>query len=118
MKTNALLLLIAFVFGPAYADTGAQSCGADIKKYCAGVQPGGGAIDACLGQHAQSLSATCTQYRQDARTKLVEFAAACRSDIRTQCAGVNPGDGRIYVCLKQHESDLSNSCKVQLQPVN
>ena len=35
----------------------------------------------------------------------------CREDAERLCKGVEPGDGRIVQCLKQHEADLSPACK-------
>jgi hypothetical protein len=34
----------------------------------------------------------------------------CHKEIRTYCADVQPGGGRILQCLKQHESALSMLC--------
>jgi len=36
-----------------------QACAADVQKFCASVQPGGGAIQRCMRQHAFSLSRAC-----------------------------------------------------------
>ena len=38
-------------------------------------------------------------------------ARACISDVKTQCAGVNPGEGRIRECIKTHLKDLSEPCQ-------
>jgi Cysteine rich repeat len=37
------------------------ACAADAQKFCAGVQPGGGRIVACLKEHKDSLSDGCKQ---------------------------------------------------------
>ncbi len=37
------------------------ACAADAQKFCAGVQPGGGRIVACLKEHKDSLSDQCKQ---------------------------------------------------------
>jgi hypothetical protein len=34
----------------------------------------------------------------------------CTEEIRTYCADVQPGQGRILRCLKQHESQLAPAC--------
>src|SRR6516225_6059459 len=39
------------------------------------------------------------------------FAKACASDVKTQCAGVNPGSDRIRECVKMHFKDLSEACQ-------
>ena len=37
------------------------ACEADVAKLCAGVQPGGGRIMQCLGQHKTEVSDACKQ---------------------------------------------------------
>lgn len=37
------------------------ACEADVTKLCAGVQPGGGRIMQCLGQHKTEVSDACKQ---------------------------------------------------------
>jgi hypothetical protein len=32
---------------------------------------------------------------------------SCASDIKTLCAGIQPGEGRIKACIKSHLIDLS-----------
>lgn len=36
---------------------------------------------------------------------------ACKADFATYCPGVQPGNGRIAACLKEHEAQLSPACK-------
>jgi hypothetical protein len=36
---------------------------------------------------------------------------ACAVDVRKFCADVEPGQGRIVACLRNHEVQLSDSCK-------
>ena len=43
--------------------------------------------------------------------ELSGVARACISDVKTQCAGVNPGEGRIRECIKTHLKDLSEPCQ-------
>jgi hypothetical protein len=38
-------------------------------------------------------------------------ARACVTDIKTLCAGVEPGEGRIAGCVKEHFKDLSEPCE-------
>ena len=35
------------------------ACGADVRKLCAGIQPGGGRILQCMRDHQAELSADC-----------------------------------------------------------
>jgi len=41
-------------------------------------------------------------------------AKACAADIKAQCAGVEPGEGRIRACVKEHFKDLSEPCQAIL----
>jgi hypothetical protein len=38
-------------------------------------------------------------------------AKTCVSDVKAQCVGVNPGEGRIRDCIKTHLKDLSEPCQ-------
>lgn len=40
--------------------------------------------------------------------------AACRSDARTLCGGVQPGGGRVLACLKSSAGQLSPGCQAAL----
>jgi hypothetical protein len=46
-----------------------------------------------------------------------ELAKACAADIKAQCAGVQPGAGRIRACIKDHFKDLSEPCQAGLMKV-
>ena len=70
MRSLRLLLVVcaATVAQSALADDQAATlaairaaCAADAQKFCAGVQPGGGRIVACLKEHKDSLSDQCKQ---------------------------------------------------------
>jgi hypothetical protein len=39
---------------------------------------------------------------------------ACHADVQKLCKGVQPGGGRIAMCLKQHESELSSECRERM----
>ncbi len=57
--TQSALLNLAQ--GQATAAALCDGCAADAQKFCAGVQPGGGRIIACLKEHKDSLSDRCRQ---------------------------------------------------------
>jgi len=40
-----------------------------------------------------------------------QAAKPCAGDIKTLCAGIQPGEGRIKACIKSHLTDLSPSCR-------
>ena len=35
----------------------------------------------------------------------------CAGDIKTLCAGIQPGEGRIKACIKSHMAEVSDPCK-------
>jgi hypothetical protein len=41
----------------------------------------------------------------------------CASDIKTLCAGIQPGEGRIKGCIKSHLTELSPTCEDRLLTV-
>jgi hypothetical protein len=84
-----------------------RACAADIKKYCAGVEPGQGRIGACVKEHLKDLSEPC-------RARLARFAEAgkaCAPDVKEHCGGVRPGRGRVADCLKSLLANVSDACK-------
>lgn len=43
-----------------------------------------------------------------------QAAQACRTDIRTHCANVERGGGRIIACLRENSEKLSPDCRQAL----
>jgi Cysteine rich repeat len=43
-----------------------------------------------------------------------EMRGTCRADIKKLCKDVQPGGGRLAMCLKQHESELSPGCRERI----
>ena len=41
----------------------------------------------------------------------------CAGDIKTLCAGIQPGEGRIKTCIKSHLTELSPTCQDRLLTV-
>ena len=61
----------------------------------------------------KSLLATVAILSLSATSSMAQSAVAkqCAADIKTQCAGVQPGEGRIRACIESHVNDLSAPCK-------
>jgi hypothetical protein len=50
------------------------------------------------------------------REELFIVRSACGADIRTLCAGLAPGGGRIVQCIASNAASLSPACKEVLAP--
>lgn len=55
-----------------------------------------------------------TQATPEMRAKAYQVARACKPDIQQYCKGIQYGGGRIAMCLKEHETSLSSSCRTAL----
>jgi hypothetical protein len=91
-------------------------CAEDVKKLCADVKPGGGAMAQCLDKHEGELSEACKGHRDAARERGKGFMKDCGEDVKKNCKDMKPGHGQIYACLKKNEATLSDACKAQLNP--
>lgn len=120
---NVYVLLLSVVCCCAAAGTGhtrdKRSCAADVKKLCADVQPGGGAIVNCLKEHTAELSSECkasisknTKESLDKKPGRLEDTA-CKDDIASLCKGTKGGE--MVSCLKKNEDSLSSGCKTALK---
>jgi hypothetical protein len=45
---------------------------------------------------------------------MLEAREACSADAERLCVDVKGGHGRIIACLRSHEGELSEACKVQM----
>jgi len=41
----------------------------------------------------------------------------CQDDMHKHCSQVEPGHGRMSLCLRRHEADLSPSCKARIDKI-
>jgi hypothetical protein len=44
-----------------------------------------------------------------------EFIKACGPDIKTHCANIEKGEGRIAECMRQNQDKLSDDCKAKIE---
>jgi cysteine rich repeat protein len=102
----------------------AQSCQTELQTYCSQVTPGQNRLLACLYSHGDKLSAQCeTALYQSASaldraiSTLAYLADQCRADIDSKCATVQPGQGRIAQCLRDHKDSLSEPCTQAINAV-
>ncbi|QQO18466.1 hypothetical protein JJB98_00280 [Bradyrhizobium diazoefficiens] len=76
--------------------------------------PAGGAPAAAAAPAAAPTTIVLRPLRP--REELFIARSACGSDIRTLCAGVAPGGGRIAQCLSNGAASLSPACRNVLAP--
>lgn len=103
----------------------AKACKADIGDLCSDVCSSddgtmcGGTVLRCLTDKKEDIKSEACQkevlyfekmevsnYNND-----VILAAACKSDVEKLCANVEPGEGRVHNCLREHRSQLSEACR-------
>ncbi len=91
----------------AVAQQAGNPCDADIKKLCAGVQPGAGRLTACIKPHLTELSEGC-----EARVLGIGVnGKLCKPDVAKLCGGIAPGTGGVRSCIKSHLAEVSDPCK-------
>jgi hypothetical protein len=92
-------------------------CGKALAAVSGGAAPaaGGGAVPAA-GAAPAAAPAVIVLRPMLPREELFVMRSACGGDIRTLCAGVAPGGGRIMQCIANRAADLSPACKDVLTP--
>lgn len=110
----ALLSAIALLsFGTAqipFADED-KPCQADAKKFCGDINPGDGRMMKCMKEHEADLSPACKEKGKKMHEHMEKAKEACKDDAAKLCKDVDPGDGRMLKCMKEHKGDLSQGCK-------
>lgn len=84
-----------------------QACRADAAALCAGVQPGGGRIAACLRENEAKVSEGCK-----ARLGQIE---ACAAELRKACPQAE-GETALRTCTKDKRSEISAGCRAAAGP--
>jgi hypothetical protein len=102
----------------ASAVQNAKPCAEDAVRLCQGMQPGGGRVAKCLGEHSGELSSACKDSMARIKVKAKSFRQACGQDARKFCKDEKRGGGRIMKCLVQHKDELSPACQGMMgQPI-
>ncbi len=96
----------------------AQSCGADIEKYCKTVNLGSGRMMQCLNAKRESVSPACKTNIAAVTTLLTNRAQAraavpkvCAADIIRACPDVKAGDGNILDCYMKAKHLFTPQCR-------
>lgn len=105
-------------------DTFTAGCQKELTTFCKEVTPGEGRIIACLYAFQDKLSPRCEHALYDSvgqldRTlsNLNYVVGECRDDLKSLCADVKPGEGRLLDCLKKNEAKISKRCNSALNDV-
>jgi hypothetical protein len=92
-----------------------DKCTSDVKEFCSNITPGKGRVLFCLKSHDDKISQTCKDQIHEIMKEWKEFHQACKADLQSFCKTVQPGEGRMMACLKQHQAELSTECKALLK---
>lgn len=86
-------------------------CVADLKRLCAGIEPGNDRLQACMEEHLHDVSTPClvTLSKLD---EVREFDKECSEHLKQQCGTVE--SGQVGACLKSAVASLSHTCKDEL----
>ena len=88
-------------------------CAADIYNFCPGTPSGAGRLVECLATHVgrRELGTNCEDAVIKALENLQEFVDACKEDAAALCQGIEPGGGRLFLCLRAQSDRLSSRCR-------
>ena len=92
-------------------------CTAEIRSFCADVQPGQGRIIQCLRQHEAQLSPACMKRIDDLLvTADTPWGRACRDDWAAFCYHPRASTERqeMLQCLQANRAKVSAGCKKAL----
>ncbi len=109
-----VVALSAGVAVAADASSVKNACADDVAKYCKDVKPGGGRIARCLKANENQLSPACKSSIEESKRKIREAHQACDADVQKFCKDVQPGQGRLIKCLREHDKELSAECRAKM----
>ncbi len=118
--TSLPIILMALVAGNEQlaAQSIFEACAKDLETYCAAVTPGNGRTLACIYAHEDKVSDECDAATENAASLLDWFFETmryvydrCADDVQKHCAGTEFGGGRIFSCLNEKSSELTDACK-------
>ncbi|HWU44718.1 MAG TPA: cysteine rich repeat-containing protein [Bdellovibrio sp.] len=113
MRKWIVMTLITTAFGfqvQAQTPPPAGPCAKDKETLCAGIE-GRGNVMKCLKDNSAKISTECKEHVEKMKKVMKEVHEACHDDYEKFCDNVEPGKGRIKKCMKEHKSDLSQTCQ-------
>ena len=103
-------LAVPVALAQSAPSTASQPCRADIARLCPDAKDRA-SVRACMKDKADQVSAECKAKWAQVKERAEAAYEACKPDVEKFCSDVKPGEGRVMVCLRQHESELSDACK-------
>lgn len=99
----------------AAASPKAPACGAEIQRFCGHIETGQGKLHRCLDEHRAQLSPTCASKLKQLEARRQAVRQLCAADAGKHCGHLQPGQGRVVRCLREHGAELSPACAGQLR---
>src|SRR5262249_4252374 len=96
-------------------DPATQPCRADVARLCPDAK-GRQAVRACMKEKTDQVAADGKAKWADFKQRAAAAIEAFAPDVQKFCPDVKPGHGRVMVCLKQHQNELSDACRAQRPP--
>jgi hypothetical protein len=107
----AILVLGISQVCQAQAPSKENPCAPDIAKLCKDIKPGQGNVAKCLKEREKDLSPACKTFIGGMHKGMGDFKKGCQADVSKFCKNVKQGDGRLVQCLREHQAELSSTCK-------
>ena len=99
-----------------------NGCDDDVKKHCDGLGDNTQKIFMCLAAYEDHLSDSCKRGIVEAAVAMrlgaaaIEYSLqACEADADKHCLDVEPGEGRLVMCIKENEAKVSSECVTALK---
>ncbi len=111
-----LVFLVVLLTLPAAFAQPVNPCEADIARFCANLQPGGGAIADCLSKHEKELAPECREVHLAKLSGVLrDLQEFCKTDIVRFCGGESQHpDIRLLDCLRLNAPSLVPECRTKL----
>lgn len=126
---SVVIVVIFMLTVPVFAiedviNKAAEGCKKELETYCSKVTPGEGRILACLYAHEDKISTRCDYALYDAAVQLERAVSAlayvaneCDDDLDKFCSSTKAGQGRLAMCLKKNEKQISKRCSQAIDNV-
>jgi hypothetical protein len=107
IRHHCLLAVLLAIAPEARAE---DACSAEVARLCPRSR-GDVLLLGCLRANEREIAKACQGDLEAVLAKARSIATACDGDVKRLCKDVEPGEGRVATCLKDRESELSQSCQ-------